>query len=66
MSNGTGFVIAAYATALATVFTYAAVLIAGNRAAARRLDEARARHQQSGGEAAENATAGSHEEAGHV
>jgi len=66
MSDGTGYLIAAYIITLATVFGYAVVLIAGNRAAARRLEEARTSHEKPGGTAADNATGATLEEAGHV
>ncbi|GMR12155.1 MAG: hypothetical protein BMS9Abin29_0343 [Gemmatimonadota bacterium] len=46
MSDGMGYLIAAYATALVTVLAYAVAVITGNRAAARRLAEARARHEK--------------------
>ena len=47
MSDGTGYLVAAYVLALFTVCGYAVALIRGNRAARRRLEAARARHGKS-------------------
>jgi hypothetical protein len=66
MSDVTGYLVAAYILAFATIFGYAAVVIVGNRAAARRLAEARARHENPGSAAAEKEPGALSGEAVHV
>jgi len=66
MSDVTGYLIAAYVIAFVTIIGYAVVVIAGGRAAARRLDEARARHERPDDTSPAKVTGTHNEEAAHV